>query len=256
LLLASSGGYEKLALLLLDHDADPNARDGSGFTVLHHAAAGRNMLELVKALVAHKANVNVRLVTDPADGQPNGATPLFLAAQARNAGVMRILAANGADVQMATTETVFVEGNNGRRLRSVANTTPLMAAAGMGRYRNNYAEYTPQEEKSALEAVRAAVELGADINAANEWGWTSLHAAAYIGADSIIQLLAEKGAKMDVLDKFGQTPLSIASRVITAGLGDSFDARPRRIRESTVSLLLKAGATPVTASGVKAALIQ
>jgi hypothetical protein len=126
-----------------------------------------------------------------------------------------------------------------------------MAAAGLGRYRSNYTMYSKEEEKSALEAVKVAADLGVDVNAVNEWGWTALHGASYIGADSIVQFLGQRGAKTEVFDKFGQTPLSIASRVITAGLGDSFDGRPRRIYENTVALLLKLGATPLEKSGIK-----
>lgn len=130
-----------------------------------------------------------------------------------------------------------------------------MMAAGLGRYLNIAPEYTEEEEKSALAAAQLAVELGADVNAANEYGWTALHIAAYMGANTIIQFLVDKGAKIDVMDNFGQTPLSIASRIITVRM-NLYVGRPRKFRESTANLLLKLGATPLAASGVQAALIQ
>jgi uncharacterized protein len=251
LLLASARGNEKLAVFLLDKGAKPNASDDTGYTALHYAA-GRNKIDLVKALLAHGANPNARtrLLQDGAKGVPIGATPLFLAATARNPGVVRLLAAAGADPGLGTTETLFIEGSSGKRVKYVANTTPLMMAAGVGRIDGNWKEYSDDEEKNALETIKELVELGADVNQVNDYGFTPLHGAAYIGADTIVQFLVDKGASMNVIDKFGQTPLSIAELVVTAELGGDLDPRPRRFREHTADLLLKLGATPLAESGV------
>jgi uncharacterized protein len=256
LVVATTNGQQDVALFLLENGADPNVVDAHGFTVLHYAAAtdGDKLEMLVKALLAHGANPNVRSVkidgVIPVVEAPVGSTPFFLATDAHNLGVMRILADGGADPLLATTKIA-----QSRALQSVGNTTPLMMAAGLGRYLNIAPEYTEEEEKSALEAAKLAVELGADVNAANEYGWTALHIAAYMGANTIIQFLVDKGAKIDVMDNFGQTPLSIASRIITVRM-NLYVGRPRKFRESTANLLLKLGATPLAASGVQAALIQ
>ena len=255
LLKASANGQEPVLLLLLNKGADPNATDVNGYTALHFAAARRNRVESVRALLAHGAKPNVRLVKDPAKGDSNrttiGATPFFLAAEARNIANMRLLASNGADPLLGTTETMFSNEDNGYRLQVVANTTPLMAAAGSGRFIGNYPEFTEADERGAIEAVTLILELRADINEANEYGQTALHAAAYLKADKLVQFLVENGAKMDLIDKFGQTPLSIAARVITEGVKDSYDLSPRRNNQSTYNLLLKLGATPLAASGIK-----
>src|SRR5206468_8417593 len=102
--------------------------------------------------------------------------------------------------------------------------------------------FTPEEERVAIDAVKLCLEQGDDINAVSEYGQTALHVAAYLKADALIQFLVEKGAKMDLLDVFGQTPLSIALRVITVGVKDSYDLSPRRINETTANLLLQLGA--------------
>jgi uncharacterized protein len=255
LLRASASGQEATLLLLLDKGADANAADVNGYTALHFAAARRNRIESVKALLADGARPNARLVRDPAKGNSNsttvGATPFFLASEARNVAIMRLLAMNGADPLLGTTETLFSNESNGYRLQVVANTTPLAAAAGSGRFNGNYTEFTPAEENNAIEAVKLAMELGGDINAASEYGQTALHAAAYLKADKLVQFLVENGAKIDLIDKFGQTPLSIAARVITEGVKDSYDISPRRHNESTYQLLLKLGATPLAESGIK-----
>ena len=120
-----------------------------------------------------------------------GATPYLLAAASPDPEVMRMLAAGGADPKAKT--------KNGL--------TPLMLASGLGRGQ----DFTDEEKLIALEAVRIAFDAGIDVNAANEDGLTALHGAALNGADGVVQFLASKGAKLDVRDRYQQTPLSIAA---------------------------------------------
>ena len=196
------------------------------------------MLESVKALLAHGANPNVRLAKEPPNRGEGaisliGATPLFLAAEVGNTEAVRVLAASGADLLVKTKE----------------NTTPLLVAAGVGEFEDD--RQVTATRSARLETAKLLVELGADVNAAGENGWTALHGAAYTGSDAILQFLVEKGAKMDGKDRFGQTPLSIAEGVITVGLGNDAVRRPRNVRQATADLLLKLGATTLADSGVQ-----
>ena len=59
------------------------------------------------------------------------------------------------------------------------------------------------EEKNALEAAKLLLDLGADVNAANEAGQTSLHAAAAIGANGVVRFLVERGARLDAKTQTG-----------------------------------------------------
>jgi hypothetical protein len=93
--------------------------------------------------------------------------------------------------------------------------------------------------------------MGSDINAVGEHGWTALHGAAYTGADDTLQFLVEKGAKMDVMDEFGQTPLSIAQAVVTPGVINDAYKRARAYRKTTSDLLVKLGAPSLAASRVQ-----
>jgi ankyrin repeat protein len=63
---------------------------------------------------------------------------------------------------------------------------------------------------SGIEAVKLAVELGADVNAANQNGDTALHSAAHHGFETVIQFLVSQGARLDAKNKGGQTPLMVA----------------------------------------------
>jgi ankyrin repeat protein len=121
------------------------------------------------------------------------ATPFLLAAMAADVPVMRALVAAGADPKLVARD----------------GTTALMLASGLGRY--------PAEnsvtENQAIEAVKASLALGNDVNAVNKAGNTALHGAALIKANTIIRLLVESGAAMDVKNNRGQTAVTLADTI-------------------------------------------
>ncbi len=280
LLIASVSGHEALSIFLLDNGADANAAERNGITALHYAVlnglaqvtSGKvmarpfapflfrpNMVGLVKALLAHGANPNARLVSpvlfddsgpgygkvlrinfpDAGNVSPVGATAFLMAAISHDASLMRILAANGADPFLTTEE----------------NVTPLMGAAGITRLRNR-PPMTEEDETKALDAVKLAVELGANVNAVDSsTGLTALHAAAFSGLNRIIQFLAENGADLDAKDKVGQTPLHKALNIKPTG-AVAPNLIPAVYRESTAELLLGLGATPVDTSVAQASDVE
>ena len=255
LVVASAGGHEALALLLLARGADPNAADRHGITALHNAVQRgltalicvryddsyrlqpSNMPDLAAALLARGANPNARIQANDTRGPDGtaftmkGATPYFLAAVAGDAPLMRLLGTSGADP----------------RLTAEGGATPLMAAArsactGSCEYRGANLDVDEAAAAAALDAVRVAVERGADVNAANEDGQTAMHMAAFTGADGVVQFLADHGASVDEQDTRGETPWSMA-----AGLSTVLRYRGQYgTHESTAKLLLKLGARPMT----------
>jgi ankyrin repeat protein len=238
LILAAAGGHNEFAVLLLDKGANPDLMDEGGRTALHLAALDARRVELVKALLAHGANPNPRTTKDSprnlnAGVSFKGATPLFFAASRGNIEGVRALIAGGADPFITTDE----------------KTAPLHVAAWGGSPGNR--DWTEEEKRKLLAVVRVLVDLGADVNSAGEHQWTALHGAAYKGVDAVVQFLVEKGAKMDIFDEYGQTPLSIASAVTTAGLKDYYYQRSQVLRQNTADLLLKLGATPLAQSGIQ-----
>ncbi len=225
LLVATLRGHARTAAILLGEGADPNA-DGPGYAALHWAVGsweteltGNNGIvtpahhewsamsgvkerkfDLVKNLLEHGANPNAQLQQNPRrygytvySARPRGSTPFLLAAMAGETAIMRMLVDYGADPLLAAENGV----------------TPLMMAAGV---RRNLSEIRVPESDS-LESVKLAVELGADVNAADtSWGDTALHGAARIKSADIIQFLVDNGAEVNVLNKRGQTPLFLAER--------------------------------------------
>lgn len=215
LLIAVENAHFELALTLLDAGADPNGAL-PGYTVLHAIARVRKpgmgdndpppqgsgsvaSLDFVRELVRRGANVDARMLKHVNLGNTRlrklGATPYFLAAQSADAELMRTLASVGADVG----------------IRNANNSTPLMAAAGLG-------TRSPGEdagtESEVLEAVATALELGADINAVDDNGETVMHGAAYKNLPKVVEYLASRGAEISVwntANRFGWTPLAIAT---------------------------------------------
>ena len=243
LLLAVMNAHYELAAHLLDEGADPNAAL-PGYTALHAITSVRkpgvgdndpapegsgtmSSLELVKKLVAQGADVNARMTKRANLANTRlkeiGATPFLLAALTADAELMRTLAALGADPF----------------LPNVEHSTPLMVAAGL-------ATRSPGEdagtEGEVLEAVQAALDLGADVNAVDSNGETAMHAAAYKNLPKVVQLLAAKGARIDIwnrTDKFGWTPLAIAVGYRFGNFKPSPDTEAA-IRE----VMIAAGVTP------------
>jgi uncharacterized protein len=238
LIIATASGNRDISGLLLDKGADPNLADEGGFTALHYAASDRNGADLVRALFMHGAHPNPRTTKDSreyvyAGVNLTGATPLFFAASLGNVETARALVRAGADPFTATDK----------------GTAPLQVASWGGS--PYFRDWTEDEKKNLFEMTKLLVELGADVNSAGEHGWTALHGAAYKGVDAVVQFLVDRGARMDVFDEYGQTPLSIANAVITVGSKDAYYQSARVVRKSTSDLLLKLGARPLPDSGVQ-----
>jgi hypothetical protein len=73
----------------------------------------------------------------------------------------------------------------------------LEAAASLG-FINGYQKGKPEAER--LQVVKLFVELGADVNQADDYGITPLMAAANLGLTSIIQYLVDVGADLGAYD--------------------------------------------------------
>ncbi len=218
LLLAVQNGHFELAIALVDAGADPNDRR-SGFPALDMISSVRKpdssdvsdpgpigsgrltSLQFVREMVKRGANVNLRL-DKGAPKVPNtssrieteGATPFLLAADRSDVPLMKLLLELGADPLTP----------------NFNNTTPLMAAAGLG---TTEPLEEAGEEVEALEAVKMLLDLGADINAVNKDGDTAMHGAAYAQYPLVVKLLAERGADPQIWknpDKAGVTPLFAA----------------------------------------------
>lgn len=244
MLIAIINGHYDVASYLLEHGTDPNLADKTGRTALYSAVDFHTMpmsnrpspkdinnkvtsLELIQQLLAKGANVNAQLKTqqpyrvklDRGDDTmlTTGTTPLLRAAKAADLAAMKVLLEKGADAKLATR----------------AGINSLMAAAGVGTKEEDSTGRFKTEEET-IEAIGLLLNAGLDINAANNNGQTALHGAAQWGKNKVVAYLASKGAKLDVKDKRGFTPLDTA--LGKAG-GVGFDGSTGEVHESTAALL-------------------
>ena len=222
LLTATQNRHYQLAAYLLAHGADPNLPNNGGWTPLYIATDNRNIeggdypvrvadidhLEFIKLLLDRGADVNARVcgvesTTEQCKGDStetrtiftmqwlyeDGATPFLRAAQSGDVELMKLLLANGADPHIATA--------NGD--------TALMVASGVGWVEGVTFEWSPAE---TVEAVRMCLDLGIDPNLRDNDGRAALHGAAHKGSNQVVQLLVDRGGKLDLHDNGGRDTIS------------------------------------------------
>jgi uncharacterized protein len=242
LVIAICNGHYDVAAYLLEHGADPNLATNDGLAALYatedteYAQVGwapnpitaqekTSYLELLRALLAHKANPNEQLkkalwFRPTSHNQEwvdkKGVTPFWRAAQATDVAAMKILIAGGADPKIASAEGV----------------TPLMAAAGLG-WGANASRTVPDGWSPAVKYL--VDESHADVNAKDMYNYTALHGAAYRGDNDVAKFLVEHGAKLDVRSKKGQTVTDMAN-------GPMVNAHLPIDHPDTIALLEKFGA--------------
>jgi len=216
LLVASNNRNYKLGAYLLEHGANPNLANKGGWTPLYLATDNRNIeggdypvpkpdmdnLEYIELLLNHGADPNVRVKENTLSRtiftmqwffEP-GATAFVRAAQSSDVALMKLLLAHGADPKLA----------------SDFGDTALTAAGGIGWVEGVTYERSPKEN---VEAVRMLLDLGLDPNAANKDGRTAIMGAALKGRNDVIQLLVDRGAKIDAHDKGSRDTGNAASAI-------------------------------------------
>jgi ankyrin repeat protein len=181
----------------------------------------------------------------------NGATAFYVAAKNGDHEYMRLLAAGGADPSITNRFGI----------------TPLMVAAGLDTWEGETpGPHTGLPEAERLEAVKLAVELGNDINAAADFGdfamvgdpeytllyyphnlselvelgagdprWsgsTALHGSIISNQPSITQWLVDNGANLDAKTKTGWTALMMTRGVFLANTGRTFPAAEAILSEA------------------------
>jgi len=230
LMYAITNAHFDTAAVLIEKGADPNVADSTGTTALYSAVDmhtmgpmlsrpspklvdTRDASDIVRLLIAKGANVNVRLKrpiigrhhTPTGDASlGEGTTPLARAAKSNDLQLMKILLDAGADPKLTLKD----------------RTTVLMIASAGGAVVGAYAVAIPVTEDSSIEAIKLCLDRGVDINAFNTSGTTAVHAAVQRGGLKVVRYLADHGAKLDMKNKQGRTPLDIALGVgAAAGRG-------------------------------------
>ena len=245
LMMALDNGYPNVARYLLDHGANPHTWDWWGRTPLYVAVTTRGgrdsrpgprlpeSMAFINALLDAGVNPNPQLAfKEPSRGGRDnrfaddllttGATPLLRAAQTFDDDVVRALLAHGALVD----------------LPNASGVTPFMAAAGIGARLGAgvLGPGAPDNVVSlSLETMEILRAAGADVNAritdvtsltariartntlTNRQGQTALFYAVETGRTAVVKYLLDYGARTDLKDDMGRTPID---GVKGSGAGD------------------------------------
>ena len=164
-------GNLHMAQFLLEYGVDVNARRYRGQTALFFSKTQR----MTQFLIDNGAEINAK-----DDGLR---TPLFEAAQWKNAEWATALINNGAQVN--------VRGNDGK--------TPLFNA-------------------SITEIAQLLIDNGADLNTRDKYGWTPLHMTIRNKRNDVAKLLVDSGADIQAKTNNNRTTLSQASTIELAKL--------------------------------------
>ena len=218
---------------LLKQGADPNSPQPDGATALHWAvhwddhaavdmlvragakpdvvndlgvfplslACANGSSAMVKRLIAAGASIRSAL--------PSGESPLMTCARTGASDGIRLLGSRGADVDAR-------ESHRGQ--------TALMWAAG-GKHPG---------------AVKALIELGADVNARSTGGFTPLMFAAREGDQESARLLIAAGASLEDMTPSGESPLLLAAASVAGLTARDYRHVPEPSGHEAVALLLVA----------------
>lgn len=237
LIIATANAHWDMANLLIEKGADVN--DGSivqtasmivyGNMVRAHSPRPDALdgIDVLKALLKHGAKPDGRITVVMPEEKPTspgndltGMTAFYRASIAANLTMMQILGEAGADGNFVSSD----------------GSTPLMAAASLGAQTAIGGGPIPATEEQRVAAIRFCLDRGADVNALDGRGMTALHRAADRGFDTVVQYLAERGAKLDIKDQDGRTALDVANGVPRRGADVD---TPPPVRVSTGTLLRK-----------------
>jgi ankyrin repeat protein len=168
--LATENGNAAILEKLLKAGADPNTAMPGGETVLM-TAARNGKVATVKMLLVHGASVNAR--------DEHGENAMMWAASRNNADAIRMLVEFGGDIKIRTSRAVAAAGRGGVFMSPAPTSfSPLLFAVRAG----------------AIDAVRALLEAGANVNDLLSDGESALIVAVANGHWELAGLLLDKGA--------------------------------------------------------------
>lgn len=185
---AVAGNHQEVAELLISKGIDVNTEPGKVDSPLHWAVRGQHK-DMVDWLLARGANPN-------ADGGGSWATPLHWAVWTEDVNTALLLVSHGGDIHLVTQNYPVSP-----LFDSIIQGDPAMAEALVKKAGDTRAaKWAPLHAtvvSGDIQAVKALLIGGADVNIKNKRGLSALHSAAVFGHENISKLLIAKGAEVN-----------------------------------------------------------
>ncbi|MGE0086542.1 MAG: ankyrin repeat domain-containing protein [Desulfococcaceae bacterium] len=185
------------ALALISCGADVSIADKNGETPLFHAAS--RSAEVVRKLIEHKADVNVRSVRNE--------TPVMVS---KNADIAEMLIEAGADIKAPDGIRILCHAAN---KQGFAGVIKKLMDNGIDADTCCLHDTTPLMMAEDIAVAEVLLKAGADINLIDRFGQTALFHAAVKShsapTSAIVKTLIEKGADVNIMSYHKQPLLMV-----------------------------------------------
>jgi len=210
--LLALAGLAAFASLPAQAQVPPSAAEAAAYTGLHAAAWSGDLARLQQLIsTADKAKLNAR--------DPYGRTPLHVATYARQRTAIKALAQAGADLNLLESDrydtvTIASVADDEQTLRLLLQ---LGAKAGQTTSRYDGTALIAAAHLGHDGVVRQLIAAGAPLDHVNNLHWTAVIESIVLGDggarhQATLQALIKAGANLQLSDRQGQTPLTLARK--------------------------------------------
>jgi ankyrin repeat protein len=185
---------------------NPNKQVNAMGTLLHVAVTSKN-LDAVELILKKGADINAK-------NKVKGETALHIAAKLNDTDIAKFLIIHGADIHSVDTLTntplhKAAKSGQAAMVKLLVDAGADVHAVNQG---NDTALHLTVQADNGMQAAQILLAHGADVDAKGSGSMkTPLHFAAFYGKDKMVRMLLNHGANPNIVNGFGETPLSDAA---------------------------------------------